>query len=78
MGEPKKRAGIEPFTHLRAIEIGTFCELHSICRSSFYNMLKRNEGPRLTRVGKRVLITPEALEEWRKARTDPEPVTAAE
>jgi predicted DNA-binding transcriptional regulator AlpA len=45
-----------------------FCQRHGISRSAFYNALKVGEGPRLMRVGNRVMISREAAAEWRRQR----------
>ena len=50
----------------QAFSVLDFCESHSISRAGFYLMLKRGDGPRLMRVGRRVLISAEAAQEWRK------------
>lgn len=73
MEQRKPTATGAEFVHLPAVGIDAFCELHRICRSSFYNLLKAGKAPRLTRIGRRVLITPEALAEWREAQTEPAP-----
>jgi predicted DNA-binding transcriptional regulator AlpA len=60
-----------------AYDIIEFCHLHSISRSGFYNSLKNGTGPRVMRVGSRVLISKEAAEAWRREREQEQPQTAA-
>ena len=52
----------EPFT------ISEFCRTHHICRATFYKMMRAGTGPRIMRIGRRVLITKEAVEAWRRER----------
>lgn len=49
-----------------ACSVKEFCAQHSIGRSMFYRMVHDGTAPKLTRVGRRVLITREAAEAWRK------------
>lgn len=53
---------------LEAYTVPEFCAAFRICRASFYNLQKAGQGPRVMRVGARVLISKEAAAEWRKAR----------
>jgi predicted DNA-binding transcriptional regulator AlpA len=49
-----------------------FCASHGIARSSFYLLLKRGEGPALTRIGgRRCYVSQESAAEWRRAHTLP-------
>lgn len=48
-----------------AYDIATFCARHAISRSTFYNLCSAGRGPRLLRLGARVLITVEAARAWR-------------
>lgn len=51
-----------------------FCDGHNISRTHFYDLLKKGQGPRLMRLGRRCLISAEAAADWRKrmeAETDP-------
>lgn len=50
-----------------AFDIRDFCDYHNISKSHFYNLLKKNLGPRLMQVGKRKLISEEAAADWRRA-----------
>ncbi len=52
----------EPYT------IAEFCRVHHICRATFYKMVREGSAPRLLRIRRRILITPEAVEEWRRLR----------
>ena len=48
-----------------AFDINSFCDRHNIGRTTFYRELKSGRL-RAVRVGKRVLITADAAEEWLK------------
>jgi predicted DNA-binding transcriptional regulator AlpA len=61
-----------------AYDIIEFCHLHSISRSGFYNSLKNGTGPRVMRVGSRVLVSKEAAEQWRREREQASEQPAAE
>jgi hypothetical protein len=47
-------------------DISTFCKSNKISRALFYVLQKTGNGPRIMKVGRRTLITPEAVAEWRK------------
>jgi hypothetical protein len=49
-----------------AWSIPEFCLRHSISRSTFYNLKRLGEGPRETRIRKRIIITREAAAAWLK------------
>jgi len=51
-----------------AISIKEFCRSYGLSRPTFYNMIKRGDGPRFFRVGCRVLISTVALADWVAAR----------
>jgi len=51
-----------------AFSIFEFCLRHGISRSAFYNAIKAGQGPRLMKVGARVMISREAAEQWRRER----------
>jgi predicted DNA-binding transcriptional regulator AlpA len=51
-----------------AYDVIEFCHRHAISRSAFYNSLKNGTGPRLMRLGSRVLISREAAAAWRAER----------
>ena len=53
-------------TKTGAYDIRDFCDYHKISRSHFYNLLKKNLGPRMMCVGRRKLISEEAAAEWRR------------
>lgn len=48
-----------------AYSIATFCVAHSISRSTFYALVRRNEAPRIFRVGSKIRISREAAYDWR-------------
>lgn len=55
-------------TSRKASSIEEFCDDHSISRSTFYNLRREGKGPRLMRIGARVLISSEAAADWRRDR----------
>ena len=54
-------------TGRKAYSIDEFCGIHGISRAMLYKLLARDAGPRLMRVGARVLISDEAARDWRRA-----------
>ena len=53
-----------------ALSVAEFCTRNSLGRSTFYALLKRGEGPRIIRIGRRTLISARAAEEWRQKYED--------
>ena len=53
------------FTPQAAYTIAEFCAAHRISRTHLHNLMKLGQGPRIMRLGRRVLISPEAASEWR-------------
>jgi hypothetical protein len=51
-----------------AYTIDSFCAAHHISKAFFHKLRGQGLGPRLTRIGSRVLITAEAAAAWRAAR----------
>jgi hypothetical protein len=51
-----------------AFSIAEFCNRHGISQSKYFQIAAEGQGPRVMRVGKRVLISREAATEWRRAR----------
>lgn len=49
-----------------AYTIAQFCDAHSISRTHLHNMCKAGKGPRMMKLGRRVLISSEAAAEWRR------------
>lgn len=45
--------------------VAQFCADHNISRTHFYALLKDGRGPRLMKLGRRVLISAEAASDWR-------------
>jgi predicted DNA-binding transcriptional regulator AlpA len=45
--------------------IPAFCADNGISRSLFYRLVSEGRGPRVTKVGRRTLISSEAAQEWR-------------
>jgi predicted DNA-binding transcriptional regulator AlpA len=48
------------------LTVEEFLESHKISRGTFYDLLKRGEGPETITIGRRRLIPIEAAAAWRK------------
>ena len=53
-------------TGRRAFSVDEFCAAHGISRAMFYKLGKKNNAPRIMRVGTRTLISEEAAADWRR------------
>jgi hypothetical protein len=53
--------------------IAKFCEDNSISRSTYYNLDKIGKGPRVIRLGQKIIITDQAEADWQRER-EAEPV----
>ncbi|SIN88788.1 hypothetical protein SAMN05443247_00474 [Bradyrhizobium erythrophlei] len=51
-----------------AYSIPEFCEAHRICEAFYYKLRAAGLGPREMRTLRKVTISIEAAEEWRRAR----------
>lgn len=58
-------------------DIETFCAANRISQSYFFTLMREGRGPKIIKLGKRVLISPEAEAAWRRAR-EAETMQAAE
>jgi predicted DNA-binding transcriptional regulator AlpA len=47
------------------LPVSKFCSEHGISRSLFYRLVNDGRGPRLTRIGRRTLISSNAAAAWR-------------
>ena len=47
--------------------IAEFCAAHRISRTHLHNLHRSGKGPRIMKIGKRVLISLEAAADWRQA-----------
>lgn len=59
-----------------AFTVAEFCESHRLSRSALYKMWAAGKGPRIMRVGSKVLISIEAAEAWRREREAEAAITA--
>ncbi len=50
----------------RAYSIDEVCKLYGLSRPTFYRMLAAGDGPATFTVGRRRLVTLEALQEWER------------
>lgn len=48
----------------KAFTINDFCKAYSISRSLFYKLKDQDKAPKTFTLGKRVLISSEAAQEW--------------
>ncbi len=48
-----------------AYSVESFCARHGISRAYFYLLIKRQQAPRIMKLGARTLITREAAAAWR-------------
>jgi hypothetical protein len=48
--------------------IESFCISNGISLTTYFALKREHKGPREMKVGKRILITPEAEAEWRRER----------
>ncbi len=53
-----------------AYSIPEFCLRHGFSQAKYFQIAAVGEGPRVMRVGKRVLISREAATEWRRSREE--------
>jgi hypothetical protein len=66
--EPAAGPEVPPFRGPpAAYDIVGFCRAHSISESFFYKLVDQGRGPRLMRVGRRVLVSAESAAAWRAA-----------
>lgn len=49
-----------------AYTIAEFCAEHRVSRTHLYELTKAGRGPRLMKLGRRVLISVEAAADWRR------------
>ena len=57
-----------PLANRAAYTIDEFCAAHRISRRKFYDLEERGIGPRLMRIGSKILISIEAAAAWRAER----------
>ena len=51
-----------------AFTISEFCQAYRISRSKLYQLFHAGTGPRVMRVGTKILISDEAATDWRRER----------
>ena len=66
MPRGKKRRFERQENDVHSIE--SFCRANGISVTTYFVMKRQGKGPREMKVGKRILITPEAEADWRRAR----------
>lgn len=65
--QPANAPGISSaLSHSSAYSIDAFCKAHDISRAFFYELGEAGLGPRLMKLGRRVLISQEAAADWRR------------
>jgi predicted DNA-binding transcriptional regulator AlpA len=55
---------------MQMFTISKASEITGLSPSSLYNRWRENTGPRRTRIGRRVLISEDALREWLNAQQE--------
>jgi predicted DNA-binding transcriptional regulator AlpA len=60
-------------TQKLAMSIPEFSKLHSISRTTFYNLLQEGRAPNTMKVGRRRFISAEAAASWRQRMERAEP-----
>jgi hypothetical protein len=53
-----------------AFTVVEFCACHGISRSKLYQLWQKNIGPRVMRIGGKILISVEAAADWRREREE--------
>ena len=53
---------------VEAFSIDSFCEAHNFSKAMYFKLQNEGHGPRVMRVGNRVLISREAAADWRRER----------
>lgn len=68
LAELERNESDDPTTSSReaALTIEEFCKANRIGRSLFFELQKTGRGPRVIKLGRRTIITPEAQTEWRR------------
>jgi len=51
-----------------ALTVTEFCDSNGISVSTYYALKRDGKGPREMKLGKRIMITPEAERDWRRER----------
>lgn len=64
--EKLSQAALEP----QALDVPTFCLLHSISRAMLYQLWRHGHGPEVMKIGTRTLISKESAEAWRNRMQD--------
>jgi excisionase family DNA binding protein len=54
-----------------ALSVLEFCEQYGISRSFFYKLRKQGKAPRTLNIGRRRLITSDAILEWEQSNQTP-------
>ncbi|WP_316178265.1 MULTISPECIES: transcriptional regulator [unclassified Bradyrhizobium] len=49
---------------MKSISINEFCVNHGISRTLYFKLQEQGMGPRTMKLGKRVLITEQAVADW--------------
>jgi hypothetical protein len=57
-----------PLADRAAYTIDEWCAAHRLSRRKFYDLQEQGVGPRLMRIGSKVLISVEAAADWRAER----------
>jgi hypothetical protein len=66
MARKRRARSRDPDNDMHSVE--SFCHSNGISIGLYYKLRGQGKGPRETRVGRRVLISPEAEADWRRER----------
>lgn len=54
----------------RGYSIEEFCDLLNMGKTTYYSLMKEGNGPEIKKIGRRTLITIEAVEQWLNSRNN--------
>lgn len=52
------------------VTVKEFCALSRLSRTTFYELKSRSVGPRITKIGRKILIRTEEMDRWMKSMED--------
>lgn len=51
---------------MKLFSVSEFCKCTGISRALFYKLVREGNGPRITKIGSRTLISQAATDEWQR------------
>jgi predicted DNA-binding transcriptional regulator AlpA len=68
-----------PIADKKTFSIDEFCALHSISRATYFNLRNEGKAPEEMQVGpRRIMISAEAAQDWRRRMTRKVPAATAD